>query len=166
MTDEMLKKKLERFLQKANEEERDVVTSFLDGMLKKQENQYGTYLGALTQIQTNFLDNGNFEVILPIQPIVNNPLNMVHGGITATLLDTAMGSMINRKLDRSLAAVTAEMKVNYLKPGVGTELRCIATVVHEGKHLHVAEAKVFDDKEQLVAMATGTFFIIPRKPAS
>ncbi|ERN53073.1 PaaI family thioesterase [Alkalihalophilus marmarensis] len=146
----------------ANDEELHVLSSMLRGLNDKKEQKYATYLSALTQIQTRFLDNGDYEVVLPIQPLINNPLQMVHGGITATLLDTAMGSMINRILPEDKAAVTAEMNVHYIKPGVGSKLRCVAHLAHKGNSLCVTEAKVYDDREKLVAMATGTFALINR----
>jgi uncharacterized protein (TIGR00369 family) len=149
-------------LNTSNEEELHVLSSLLKGFNDKKKNKYATYLSALTQIKTCFLENGDYEVLLPIQPLINNPLKMVHGGITATLLDTAMGSLINRVLPEEKAAVTAEMNVHYIKPGIGETLRCIAHLSHRGNSLCVAEAKVYDDNQKLIAMATGTFAIINR----
>ncbi len=152
----------QELLNNANDEELHVLESMLKGLHDKQQGRYATYLSALTQIKTKFLDNDDYEVLLPIQPLINNPLQMVHGGITATLLDTAMGSMINRRLPEDQAAVTAEMNVHYIKPGVGQALRCVAHLSHKGNSLCVAEAKVYDDREKLMAMATATFAIIKR----
>lgn len=157
------KKQIERLLstllQEANDEELDVLLSALKGVREKQSGKYPTYLAALTQVEAHFLPNGDFEMTMPIQPIVHNPLQMVHGGITATLLDTAMGWMITKKLPEHLGSVTAELKVNYIKPGVGKQLRCVATLLHQGKHLCFAEAKVYSDNNEIIASASGTFFI-------
>jgi uncharacterized protein (TIGR00369 family) len=154
--------KLKDFVSHATEEELSTVFNLVDGVERKRNGEYKTYLAAMTQITTRFLDNGTYEVTLPIQPLIENPLKMVHGGMTATLLDTAMGSLVNYSLPQGLAAVTSQMNIHYINPGVGSYLRCIASLTHQGKHLCVTEGKVYDDKEKLVAMATGTFFIITR----
>ncbi|MBU8907144.1 PaaI family thioesterase [Desertibacillus haloalkaliphilus] len=150
------------YLEEANREEKEVLLSILKGLKQKQEEDHSTYLGALTQIESRSLENGDLEMTLPIQPIIENPLKMVHGGITATLLDTTMGTVINEHLPKTQTVVTSEIKVNYLKPGIGNYLRCVASLVHHGKQLCVTEAKVYTDTDQLVAMGTGTFFIIER----
>lgn len=151
-----------QFLNQSNEKDREVLSSILNGLIAKQEGKYSTYWSSLMQIEGYFLENGDFEMKIPVQPIINNFLNMVHGGFIATLLDTTMGNLITKKLPKDLTCVTAEIKVNYLKPGTGTFLRCVAKDVHRGKHLCVAEAKVYSDQNQLIASASGTFFVIKR----
>ncbi len=161
-TNKQLRQKIDHYLAMTNEEERQLLSNMIDGLTAKKEGTYRTYLAAMTQIKTRFLDNGDYEVLLPIQPLIENPLKMVHGGMTATLLDTAMGSLINQSISTEMAAVTAEMNIHYIKPGVGNYLRCVASLSHKGRQLCVAEAKVYDEKEKLVAMGTGTFFLIKR----
>ncbi|GAE33824.1 PaaI family thioesterase [Halalkalibacter akibai] len=154
--------KIQDFIHDADEEEKKILFNLVEGFENKRTGKFKTYLAAMTQIETRFLENGDFEVVLPIQPLIENPLKMVHGGMTATLLDTAMGSLVNQSLPQDLAAVTAEMNVHYIKPGVGKFLRCVASLSHQGKQLCVTEAKVYSDQNKLIAMATGTFFIINR----
>lgn len=154
---------IEDYLSEASPEEVDVLSSILEGLKGKKHGEYRSYISALTMDRRRFLDNGDYEVRLPIQPLIYNPLNFVHGGITATLLDTAMGSFVNQSLPEHLAAVTTEMKVNYLKPGTGKELICIASIIHKGTSFYVCEAKVYNDKNKLIASGSGSFFIIKRK---
>lgn len=154
---------LEEYLNNANDEDKKVMESILTGLLEKQSGQYKTYLAGLTQIQSQVLPNGDFEMTIPIQPLIYNPLRMVHGGITATLLDTTLGTAVTNHLPDDLTVVTSEIKVNYLKPGVGKHLRCVAKMIHRGKHLCVAEAKVYSDKDEIIASGSGTFFIV-KKP--
>lgn len=136
---------IEVYLDEATNEEVDVLQAILSGIKKKKSGEYRSYISALTLDKRKFLDNGDYEVRLPIKPLIYNPLNFVHGGITATLLDTAMGSLVNQSLPEHLAAVTSELKINYLKPGVGKELICIASIVHKGTSFYVCEAKVYND---------------------
>lgn len=154
--------KLHTFLENSNEEEITLLNTIIDGFEEKRKGNYKTYLSAMTNIQPRVLENGDYEIILPIQPLIENPLKMVHGGMTATLLDTAMGSLVNHSLPQDSNALTAEMNVHYLKPGIGKYLRCIASLSHHGKQLCVTEGKVYDENDKLIAMATGTFFIVKK----
>lgn len=90
-----------------------------------------------------------------------NPLGVVHGGVTATLLDTALGCAVQSVLPPGTGYTTVELKVNYLRPlTVKT-----GTVYGEGKIIHVggriatAEARLTDVAGKLYAHATTTCII-------
>ena len=65
-----------------------------------------------------------------------NPLGVIHGGMAATLLDSALGCCVNSCLDAGDFYTTLELKVNYLRPmTIETgPVRAIATIVHVGQH--------------------------------
>lgn len=155
-------KEIESHLQEATDEDIEILSSLFHAARRKQKREYSSYLSAIMNVNQTLLENGDFEVRIPVQPLVNNQLSIVHGGITAALLDTAMGSFVNQSLPVHLAAVTTELKLNYLKPGVGKELICIASIVHRGRSFWVCEAKVYNDEEILIAIGTGSFFIIKK----
>lgn len=154
---------LNEMLEKANEEEMEVLVSVLEGLRKKQNNEVRTYIGGFTHMKSRPLENGEFEVTMPIQKLIENPLGMVHGGLTATLLDNGMGFIIHHQLPEDETAVTVEMKIQYIKPGIGKELRCVSRILHKGSKLCYCEAKVFNDEGDLIANGTGTFFIIKKR---
>lgn len=83
-----------------------------------------------------------------------NPFATVHGGILATLLDTAMTAAVITTLPRGQSCATAEIKVNYLRPVTAAtgNLICEARVVHAGQRLAAAEGKVRDREGRLCAM--------------
>jgi uncharacterized protein (TIGR00369 family) len=149
-------------ISKAQDEEVDVLHSFLDALEKKRENN-GTFLANALHIETTYLDEEKYECQIPIQPLINNVINTVHGGITATLIDTAMGTLISHNIEDNIAPVTTELKINYLKPGIGETLTCVATYLHKGKKLRVCEAKVYNDDQNLVAHSTGSFYMSKQK---
>lgn len=153
----------ETFVQHASEEEYNVLSAILTGLQQKQEGNFRTYLSAITDVKSKQLENGDYEISCPIQPLIENPLKMVHGGMTATLIDSTMGGLLISKLPENQSAVTVELKVNYIRPGIGSHLRCVATILHQGKQLSVVEAKVYTDKNHLIATGTGTFFTITKK---
>jgi uncharacterized protein (TIGR00369 family) len=87
-----------------------------------------------------------------------NPIGVVHGGLAATLLDSAMGCAVHSRLPRGRGYTTLEIKVNYVR-AIKREsgpLRAIGTVVHMGGKTATAEARLLDGEGRLVAHATTT----------
>jgi uncharacterized protein (TIGR00369 family) len=90
-----------------------------------------------------------------------NPLGMVHGGMVATLLDSAMGCCVHTCLEAGDRYTTLDIKVSYLKAitmetGV---VRGISTIVHIGRTTALAEARVVDASDVVYAHATSTCLI-------
>jgi len=97
-----------------------------------------------------------------------NPLGVVHGGMAATLLDSALGCCVNSCLEAGDFYTTLELKVNYLRPitlGTG-RVRAIATVVHVGRTTALVEGKVLDDADKIYAYASSTCLIRRKTSAS
>lgn len=91
-----------------------------------------------------------------------NPLGTVHGGITATLLDSAMGCAVQSLLPAGTGYTTLEIKVNYLRPIINATGRvvCEGKVIHQGRRVATAEARVTDAAEKLYAHATSTCILL------
>jgi acyl-CoA thioesterase len=92
-----------------------------------------------------------------------NPNRVAHGGTLYTMADTAMGAAIHSVLERGVACVTIELKINYLKPVREGRVTCTAKVIQCGKRVAVVEADI-KNRGMLVAKALGTFAVIPRPP--
>jgi uncharacterized protein (TIGR00369 family) len=91
-----------------------------------------------------------------------NPIGVVHGGIAATLLDSAMGCTVHSKLPAGVGYTTLEMKVNLvraitLKTGL---LRASARIVHFGGRSATAEGRLEDASRKLYAHASTTCIIL------
>ncbi len=87
-----------------------------------------------------------------------NGLGIVHGGIAATLLDSALGCAINTMMPAGKVFTTLEMKVNYVRPlrsEIGTA-RCEANVIHAGRQTATAEGRIVDSTGKLYAHGTAT----------
>ena len=97
-----------------------------------------------------------------------NPLGVVHGGMTATLLDSALGCCVNSCLDAGDFYTTLELKVNYLRPVTldTGRVRAVATVVHIGQTTALVEGKVLDDADKIYAYASSTCLIRRKQSAS
>jgi uncharacterized protein (TIGR00369 family) len=90
-----------------------------------------------------------------------NPIGVVHGGLAATLLDSAMGCAVHSMLAAGVGYTTLEVKVNYIRPmtaETGT-VRCEAKVIHMGGRTATAEGRVTDASGKLYAHATTTCII-------
>jgi uncharacterized protein (TIGR00369 family) len=94
-----------------------------------------------------------------------NPIGVVHGGVIATLLDSAVGCAVHTALPAGVAFTTLELKVNYIRPGLsGTgRIRAEGTLVHLGRKSAVAEGRAFDSKGRVLATASTTCLVYPAK---
>ncbi|HEX9035874.1 MAG TPA: PaaI family thioesterase [Ktedonobacterales bacterium] len=91
-----------------------------------------------------------------------NPLGVVHGGLAATLLDTAIGCAMQTKAPAGGFYTTIELKVNYLRPllaGMG-QVYGEATVLNTSRNLAFAEARVVGANGKLYAHATSTCMLV------
>src|SRR5215212_8528402 len=90
-----------------------------------------------------------------------NPIGVVHGGLAATLLDSAMGCAVHSVLPAGAGYTTLEIKVNYVRALTAEtgEVRCEARVIHVGGRTATAEGKVSDAAGKLYAHATTTCLI-------
>lgn len=87
-----------------------------------------------------------------------NPLGTVHGGYVATLLDTAMGCAVHSKLAAGQAYTTLEFKVSFtrsISASTGV-VRAEGKVLHLGRNIATAEARLCDESNRLLAHATTT----------
>lgn len=95
-----------------------------------------------------------------------NPLGTIHGGWTATILDSALGCCVHTIIKKGQAYTTVEMKVNYVRalmPDTGL-VRCEGKVVHAGGRIATSEARLVDGRGRLIAHATETCLIFDARP--
>ena len=90
-----------------------------------------------------------------------NPLGTVHGGWYATLLDSALGCAVHTTLPAGRAYTTAELGVNIVRAASATTgpLRAIGNVIHAGRQLATAEARIVGPDGKLYAHATTTCLV-------
>jgi uncharacterized protein (TIGR00369 family) len=88
-------------------------------------------------------------------------LGMLHGGVTATLLDTALGYAVMSLAADGFHAVTAQLNVNFTRPAAnGDSLEAVGRVLHAGSKTAVASGEVRNADGDLIATATGTFLYL------
>ena len=94
-----------------------------------------------------------------------NPLGTVHGGWYATLLDSALGCAVHTTVPAGYAYTTAELGVNIVRAASSKTgpLRAIGQVIHSGRQLATAEARIVGPDGRLYAHATTTCLVFPVK---
>jgi len=90
-----------------------------------------------------------------------NPMGGVHGGWYATLLDSALGCAVHTMMPAGRAYTTAELGVNIVRAATAKTgpLRAIGTVIHCGRQLATAEARIIGPDNKLYAHATTTCLV-------
>ena len=94
-----------------------------------------------------------------------NPMGSVHGGWSATLLDSAMGSAVASTLDAQSIYTTLDFTVHLVR-ALNKETGPVTSegrVVNRGSRVATAEGKLLDATGKLYAHASTTCLIMPRK---
>jgi uncharacterized protein (TIGR00369 family) len=111
------------------------------------------------------LDAGEGRAVFAVVPdeYHYNPIGTVHGGLAATLLDSAMGCAVETTLDPGVGYTTLELKVNYVRAMTRDTGRvvCEATVVHRGGTIATAEGRLVEEATgRLLAHGTTTCLVL------
>jgi len=90
-----------------------------------------------------------------------NPAGTVHGGLTATLLDSCMGLAVQTTLQKSFASTTLEFKISLVRPITPETgpIRAEGMVLNCGRRIGTAEGRVTDGKGRLLAHGTTTCLV-------
>lgn len=92
-----------------------------------------------------------------------NLQGLVHGGMLATLADTAMGLAVRTVLDPSRRHVTVQLGIEFLSPGRPGRIVAHGRSVKIGRQLGFAEADVVDSRGRLLALARSTLSVTSEK---
>ncbi len=107
------------------------------------------------------VESGRVAVTLQPTGAHLNPSGTVHGGLTATLLDTCMGLAIRSTLDKGIGSTTLEFKISLVRaitPETG-RIRAEGKVLNCGRRVGTAEGRVTDTDGRLLAHGTTTCLI-------
>jgi uncharacterized protein (TIGR00369 family) len=123
-------------------------------MIQQSLNRFNQLLG----IRVEREDDTGCVATMEIRPEHWNSIEgVIHGGVTSTLADVAMGFGAAPHVNGVQQSVTVESKIHYLRPARGSRLTAKSQVLKSGKKLIIMEAKVMDEEGNLVAVATGTY---------
>lgn len=119
-------------------------------------------IAALMGISLHEVSEGRVVFSLQPEEYHYNPLGSVHGGVAATLLDSAMGCTVQSVLLEGQWYTTLEIKVNYLralKEDTGI-IYCEGKMIHLGGRTAMAEARIIDTAGKLYAHGTTTCILL------
>jgi uncharacterized protein (TIGR00369 family) len=123
---------------------------------------------ARSEFHTGFLglrldrvDRGEVDISLALEPRHLNLVGTLHGGMIATLADTATGLAYRTVLEPGTSHVTSSLTVTFLSPGMSGTVSARGRVVKRGRRFGYAEADVVDEEDALLARATATFTVMP-----
>jgi uncharacterized protein (TIGR00369 family) len=91
------------------------------------------------------------------------PYGNVHGGVVATLIDTATFWAAFMRIPEDAGLVNIDLKLNYLKPVQKGILRAEGIAIRSGKSISYAESKILDAHGELIAHGTSTLMTLPGK---
>jgi acyl-CoA thioesterase len=124
----------------------------------------GIGVGSSLGILADVIDVGRTVWTLTPSKAAANAMLTVHGGVIATLMDTAMGSAVYTMLPSGALYTTLEFKVNFIRTLAldADTVSCEARAVHVGRRTATAEARVTDGAGAVVAHGSCTCLVIPR----
>ncbi len=103
------------------------------------------------------------RVVVAVEPSEShlNPYGTVHGGLTATLLDSCMGLAVQSTLDKGFGQTTVEFKISLIRPITPETglIKAEGIVLNSGRRVGTAEGRVTDGKGRLLAHGTTTCLI-------
>ncbi len=88
---------------------------------------------------------------------LRQPFGILHGGVTATLIDTAMAFAVRTYLEDTEASATIDLTVHYLRPHTDGTATCTARVMRPGKRIFTVSADVHNEEGKLIATALSTY---------
>ena len=112
-------------------------------------------------MRLSYTSEGNAVVDLPYNPNLDHGLGGIHGGVYATMLDTAGWFTSAATREVSSWMTTSEMSIHFLKATERTALQAVGRLIRRGKRQDIAEMHLYDEQGELVGHATGTFVLLP-----
>jgi uncharacterized protein (TIGR00369 family) len=109
-------------------------------------------------ISVQDLEDGRVQLTLETGPEWTNEVGSVHGGITMSLLDGAMGRAVGRALSPGDLCATVQFSAQFLAPAQG-RVTATGRVVKRGRRAAFAEAECVREDGTIIARAHGTWSV-------
>ena len=111
----------------------------------------------LLGIELDEIDIGKAVMSLPMTEKLRQPHGLLHGGATASLIDTTTAFAVVSVLADGEKASTVDLTVHYLRPVINEKTICTAKIVKAGKRLLTVTADVVNEDGKLIATAISTY---------
>ena len=114
----------------------------------------------LLGIEIETVGPGTATLVVPVRPELMRNDWIVHGGVMASLIDSAFAFAIIPLLGDGERTVTVDLTIHYLRPLSSGTAKAVARVVRTGRRVVTVSADLFDDNEKLAATALSTYLRI------
>jgi uncharacterized protein (TIGR00369 family) len=111
----------------------------------------------LLGIELDNISSGTATLGLTVRRELLQNHGVVHGGVIASLIDTATAFAIISLLAPSERVTTVDLTISYLRPLTEGRLTTVARVLRSGRRLFVVSAEVFDKDGKLATTALSTY---------
>lgn len=105
-------------------------------------------------------DDGKKGVELEVTEGLLQIYGNVHGGVLASILDSAIVVTLNQYLVLEDRAFTVEMKLNFLRPAKKGRILGVGTIIQKGRRIIVGQGEINDEEGKILAFGTATFMIV------
>lgn len=106
---------------------------------------------------------GRSEISMRVGRRLTQLAGFAHGGVSASLIDSAVGLAICTMVGRGSRIMTIDIQVNFLAPAKPGSLTARGRIIHKGKGTAVGDAEVVDEGGKLVAKGTATYLILENR---
>lgn len=112
------------------------------------------------------IEPGKVTGIMPMTEMHEQQNGFLHGGVISTLCDMGCGFAAYSLVEEGVQVFTTELKVSYLRPGIGNKAIVKGWVLKPGSMFHFCESELYMEKDgvlTLIAKATSTMAVVNRK---
>ena len=128
----------------------------------------------LLGLKVDFLEieRAGFSFTIKNELIGNTVHGILHGGVISSVLDTtggmtatasALERMRNHSKDEIIEWIarvgTIDMRVDYLRPGRGSQFHSTGSVMRTGRKVAVTRMELKNQENKLIAVGTGTYIV-------
>ena len=117
---------------------------------------FNHYLG----LRVTRLHKDGITIECPLRKELLNGMDVLHGGVTATMADAAVGIALWRHNRGSRPHTTVEMKINFLAPVESGKIVARSRLVRIGRHLCIGHVDLFDGRKKRVGIAIVTYMML------
>lgn len=124
---------------------------FLKSFIGKNLTQSLSPVGAWLNGKLLSIQEGRMEVEFIVRKDMCNPMDVLHGGIAATILDDVLGTVVYA-LGRDFAYTSVNLNCDFLNPAsLGDVIIATGVIIRAGKNVIHAEGKVLDSTGRIIA---------------
>lgn len=134
----------------------DIGTSTYLQWLRKEfeESPFWKHMG----ITFDRFEPGDVIIKMPVKKELGNSNGVMHGGALTSILDSIIGATI--RSTREVRVATISLTTQFIAPVEEGTLYARATLINDGKRIQYVESKAFNERDETVGTALGTFAIL------